>query len=89
MRSKVNGRKIILENDTTNTNGTVLKGSALVKQTHKVARLGDPVYCPACRTEGTIAEGDSLMKIQGIPVALEGHKVNCGCASGCILVAKD
>nr|ELR5042262.1 PAAR domain-containing protein [Providencia stuartii]ELR5084501.1 PAAR domain-containing protein [Providencia stuartii] len=34
-----------------------------------------------------IVEGDSLMKINGIPVALEGHKVVCGCSGGCVLVA--
>lgn len=51
--------------------------------------VGDPVYCPACKKTGTIIEGDNLMKIKGIPVALEGHKVACGCSDGCILVATD
>lgn len=27
------------------------------------------------------------MKINGISVALEGHKVACGCPSGCLLIA--
>ena len=27
------------------------------------------------------------MKINGIPVALEDHKVACGCPGGCVLVA--
>ncbi|MFS3852718.1 PAAR domain-containing protein, partial [Proteus mirabilis] len=53
------------------------------------ACVGDPVYCPACKKTGTIIEGDNLMKIKGIPVALEGHKVACGCSDGCILVATD
>ena len=35
MRSLVNGRKIILENDTTNTGGTVLTGSSIAKQTQR------------------------------------------------------
>ncbi len=48
--------------------------------------MGDSVYCPSCKN-GTIVEGDSLMKINGIPVALEGHKVACGCSEGCILIA--
>ncbi|HCR3197690.1 TPA: PAAR domain-containing protein, partial [Morganella morganii] len=48
-----------------------------------------PVYCPSCDQTGAIAEGDSLMKIKGIPVALEGHKVTCGCSGGCVLVAAD
>ena len=89
MRNLVNGRKIILENDTTNTGGTVLTGSSIAKQTQGVACVGDPVYCPACKKTGTIIEGDNLMKIKGIPVALEGHKVACGCSDGCILVATD
>ncbi|SUC78198.1 Uncharacterised protein [Providencia stuartii] len=26
------------------------------------------------------------MKINGIPIALEGHNVACGCSGGCVLV---
>ncbi|CAK6616436.1 TPA: PAAR domain-containing protein [Providencia stuartii] len=89
MRSTVNGRKIILKNDTTNTGGTVLTGSSLAKQIQGVACVGDSVYCPSCKTTGAIVEGDGLMKINGIPVALEGHKVACGCSGGCVLVAVD
>ncbi|NBM53480.1 hypothetical protein GWI68_01545 [Proteus sp. G2669] len=28
-----------------------------------------------------------MMKINTIPVALEGHKVQCGCLNGSVLVA--
>ncbi|HFS8185023.1 TPA: PAAR domain-containing protein [Providencia stuartii] len=87
MRSTVNSRKIILKNDTTNTGGTVLTASSLAKQTQGVACVGDSVYCPSCKKTGTIVEGDSLMKINDIPVALEGDKVVCGCSGGCVLVA--
>lgn len=87
MRSQVNGRKIILKNDATNTGGTVLRGSSVAKQTEGIACVGDPVYCPSCKQTGAIAEGDSLIKINGIAVALEGHKVTCGCSGGCLLVA--
>ncbi|EMF4673849.1 PAAR domain-containing protein [Providencia stuartii] len=87
MRSTVNSRKIILKNDTTNTGGTVLTASSLAKQTQGVACVGDSVYCSSCKKTGTIVEGDSLMKINGIPVALEGDKVVCGCSGGCVLVA--
>ncbi|MBT0521301.1 PAAR domain-containing protein [Morganella morganii] len=89
MRSQINGRKIILKNDTTNTGGTALRGSPAARQRQEIACLGDPVYCPSCDQTGAIAEGDSLMKIKGIPVALEGHKVTCGCSGGCALVAAD
>lgn len=87
MRSMVNGRKTILKNDTTNTGGTVLTGSFLAKQARGIACVGDSVYCPSCKKTGVIVEGDNLMKINGIPVALEGHKVVCGCSGGCVLVA--
>ncbi|MEZ2864357.1 PAAR domain-containing protein [Proteus terrae] len=87
MRSTIQGRKIILKNDTTNTKGTVLNGSLLAKQIHEIACLGDEVYCPACQQKGKIIEGDTMMKINTIPVALEGHKVQCGCLKGCVLVA--
>ncbi|TDB43223.1 PAAR domain-containing protein [Photorhabdus khanii] len=82
MRSVVEGKKIILKGDTTTTRGDVLNGSDLVNQQLLVARKGDPVFCPACKQTGAIAEGSSLFNIQGIPVALEGHLVNCGCSTG-------
>ncbi|MBO1928519.1 PAAR domain-containing protein [Providencia rettgeri] len=63
----------------------MLTASSL-KQTQGVACVGDSVYCPSCKN-GTIVEGDSLMKINGIPVALEGHKVACGCSGAvCLLL---
>ncbi|HIE5768854.1 TPA: PAAR domain-containing protein [Proteus mirabilis] len=87
MRSTIQGRKTILKNDTTNTKGSVLSDSLLAKQTHEIACLGYEVYCPACQQKGKIIEGDTMMKINNIPVALEGYKVQCGCLKGCILVA--
>ncbi|EOD2823328.1 TPA: PAAR domain-containing protein [Providencia stuartii] len=85
MRSTVNGRKIILKNDTIGTGGMVLTCSSLAKQIQGVACVSESVYCPLCKTTGAIVEGDGLMKINGIPVALEGHKVACAC----VLVAVD
>lgn len=49
MRSIVNGRKIILKNDTTNTGGSVLTASSLTKQAQGVACMDDSVYCPSCK----------------------------------------
>ncbi|OTA20048.1 hypothetical protein Xbed_01763 [Xenorhabdus beddingii] len=89
MRATIEGKKIILKGDTTNTNGTVLTGSGLTKQGEPIACVGDSVFCPACKSTGTIAEGSSLTMIQDKPVALEGHKVDCGCSSGCMLVATE
>jgi uncharacterized Zn-binding protein involved in type VI secretion len=46
-----------------------------------VARLGDPCICPIMGHEKcTIAEGDSNILIDGVPVAFEGHKTTCGAA---------
>ncbi|EPM5612190.1 PAAR domain-containing protein, partial [Providencia stuartii] len=57
MRSTVNGRKIILKSDTTNTGGMVLTGSSLAKQIQGVACVSESVYCPLCKTTGAIVEG--------------------------------
>lgn len=45
----------------------------------RVIRLGDKVVCPI-QGHGmtTIVEGDANWLIDGIPVALEGHKTSCG-----------
>jgi uncharacterized Zn-binding protein involved in type VI secretion len=44
-----------------------------------VARLGDKCTCPRPgHSNCTIAEGDPDWTIDGIPVALEGHKTSCG-----------
>ncbi|MBS9425484.1 PAAR domain-containing protein [Photorhabdus caribbeanensis] len=82
MRSVVESKKIILKGDTTTTGGEVLNGSDLVNQQLSVACKGDSVFCPACKQTGAIAEGSNLFNIQGIPVAQEGHLVNCGCPTG-------
>ncbi len=89
MRGKINQQKIIIKNDSTNTDGTVLSGHLFAKQKEEIACLGDAVYCPRCDSTGVITEGSPMMKIQGIPVALEGHHVDCGCPGGCFLVVKD
>ncbi|WP_058913352.1 PAAR domain-containing protein [Entomohabitans teleogrylli] len=87
MRTTVQGKKVILAGDTTTTGGKVLSGSLLVNQSQALARKGDPVLCPACKSTGKITEGSSLVNIEGVEVALEGHNVNCGCRGGCKLVA--
>jgi uncharacterized Zn-binding protein involved in type VI secretion len=42
-----------------------------------LARVGDKCSCPKHK-ECTIVEGDPNWTIDGIPVALEGHKTSCG-----------
>ncbi|MBC3379361.1 PAAR domain-containing protein [Serratia fonticola] len=87
MRTVIQGKKVILVGDTTTTGGKVLSGSPLANQTQALARKGDPVFCPACKVTGVIGEGSSLANIAGVEIALEGHKVTCGCPGGCKLVA--
>ncbi|SUC78194.1 Uncharacterised protein [Providencia stuartii] len=57
MRSTVNGRKVILKNDTTNTGGTVLTGASLAKQVQEVACVGDSVYCLSCKKQELSLKG--------------------------------
>ena len=88
MRVIIQGKKVILKGDTTTTGGSVLEGSPLVNQEDALARKGGLVFCPACKAQGKITEGSSLVCIDGEgEVALEGHKVKCGCPDGCRLVA--
>lgn len=87
MRTVIQGKKVILVGDTTTTGGKVLSGSPLANQTQALARKGDPVFCPACKVTGMISEGSTLANIAGVEIALEGHKVICGCLGGCKLVA--
>lgn len=71
---------VIRLGDPTSHGGTVVSATSHLEMFGKqVARLGDKVTCPipghgVC----TIAEGDPLWSIDGIPVALEGHKTTCG-----------
>lgn len=44
--------------------------------------MTDPVWCPACKCMGFIAEGAPNYIHLGLPVALEGHTVQCGCPAG-------
>ncbi|GKX52744.1 PAAR domain-containing protein [Budvicia aquatica] len=83
MRMMVQGKKIIVKGDTSTTGGTVLTGSADSSNDGKeIALVGDKVLCAACKATGVIAEGSAVMKIKGIPVALEGHIVTCACPPG-------
>ncbi|VYT90940.1 PAAR domain-containing protein [Metakosakonia massiliensis] len=83
MRTRVQGVKIIVKGDTSTTRGTVLTGTPDATDAKiEIALLDDRVFCLACKTTGIISEGTPLMKVQGIPVALEGHIVSCQCPRG-------
>ncbi|XKM13313.1 DUF4225 domain-containing protein [Orbaceae bacterium ac157xtp] len=48
-----------------------------------VARLGDIATCPECnKGSGKIIEGCKQMVVDGIPVALDGYIIACGCTIG-------
>lgn len=73
-------KHVIRLGDPTAHGGVVVSAAGHFRMFGKpVARLGDKVACPVpghgvC----TIVEGDPHWSIDGIPVALEGHKTSCG-----------
>ena len=71
-------RNLVLAGDTTTHGGVVMGGSQndLVNR-RPMARQGDEVRCPAHGVV-RIVEGDSSTMLDGRPVALEGHRTECG-----------
>ncbi|MDB6144070.1 MAG: hypothetical protein JWP80_3114 [Pseudomonas sp.] len=74
---------VIREGDLTTTDGFVIHASAkiAVKQ-RKLARMGDPVWCPACERVGYIAQGNPTFIAEYVAVATHDHAVQCGCPPG-------
>ena len=79
-------RPVIVVGDATDHGGVVISGSPNHDINGKaIARLGDKVDCPQKYPGGKphgvnpIVEGESGYLIDGIPVALQGHKTACGC----------
>ena len=71
-------RRIILVGDPTSHGGVVLTGSATASVAGKpIARLGDQVSCPK-HGVNAIVEGEASYDMNGVPVALEGHRTECG-----------
>ena len=74
---------VVREGDPTTTGGFVLAGSATeVIDLRRVARMGDPVWCPACKSVGFIAQGNPTYIDECVAVATDGHAVRCGCQPG-------
>lgn len=75
-------RKIIRIGDTTTGGGKVKAGSQdMVFGGIGVARVGDPVMCPLpLHGLNAIAEGHPHFDDNGVPVAFDGHRCECGCA---------
>ncbi|GAB7530840.1 PAAR domain-containing protein [Pseudomonas sp. 3A(2025)] len=74
---------VVREGDSTTTGGFVLAASATdVIDLRRVARMGDPVWCPACKRVGFIAQGNPTWVDEQVAVATHGHQVQCGCKPG-------
>jgi len=74
---------VIKEGDPTTKDGFVIAASASATvQLRKLARMGDPVWCPACDSVGYIAEGNPTFIDQYIAVATHGQAVQCACPWG-------
>ncbi|KTB67243.1 PAAR domain-containing protein [Pseudomonas syringae] len=74
---------IVREGDPTTTGGFVLTASANeIIDLRRVARMGDPVWCPACTSIGFIAQGNPTYVDDRVAVATQGHEVECGCEPG-------
>lgn len=70
---------VILEGDSTTHGGKVISGSDRIKiRGRRAARKGDLVSCPL-HGNNEIIEGSDRMKDKGIPMALDGHRAQCGC----------
>ncbi len=74
---------VVREGDPTTTGGKVVFSAASTTlYGPPVARVGDLVTCPRCKTVGYIAEGHDSFTVGGLAVASEGHVVQCGCPLG-------
>ncbi|MCP1292301.1 PAAR domain-containing protein [Chromobacterium sp. S0633] len=73
--------RVIRQGDRLSSGGTVLQGSGLGGHLQQpLARKGDPVFCPLKdHGHNRIAEGAAHWLLDGRPVALEGHRCECGC----------
>lgn len=73
-------RGVIRLNDPTSHGGKVTSATPASKVMNvAVARQGDRCTCPIPgHAECEIAEGDSELLIDSVPVAFEGHKTRCG-----------
>lgn len=74
---------VIREGDLTTTDGFVIAASAkAIVLLRKLARMGDPVWCPACDSVGYIAQGNPTYVDEYVAVATHGQVVHCGCTVG-------
>lgn len=78
-------RKIIVITSPTSTGGKVLEGvDTITIDGFGTTLIGMQASCPAClkRVGNIVAKGPHQQFIKGIPIALEGDIVACGCPEG-------
>lgn len=73
-------KKVIRLGDPTTHGGKVIAAAPnTTAMGVAVARKGDRCFCPIQGHQNcVIAEGDPKVKIDGVPVAFEGHATSCG-----------
>lgn len=79
MSMKKDGSGVIRLHDTTDHGGEVIRvAHQPTVMERPVACVDDMVRCPKCDGVYPIVEGDQHCKINGKPVAFDGHKTACG-----------
>ncbi|WJN48176.1 MULTISPECIES: PAAR domain-containing protein [Pseudomonas] len=84
MRMNIFGRGQGLDGDETTTGAICIAGQARgrVHGSDWLLKGDKTTPCPRCGQEGTIIEGDSRWAQDGIPTAVDGALVQCGCPLG-------
>jgi uncharacterized Zn-binding protein involved in type VI secretion len=69
----------VVEGDSTSHGGKVITGSDRIKiRGRRAARKGDIVSCPL-HGNNEIIEGSGRMNDGDRPIAVDGHRTQCGC----------
>lgn len=72
-------KEIIRVGDKTDHGGVVLEGFAQTNLNGKpIAGVGHKVRCRKCKGVYQIVEGSETYRVDGVPVALDGMKTECG-----------
>ncbi|CAG4895292.1 PAAR domain-containing protein [Paraburkholderia gardini] len=71
-------KKLAYEGDSTSHGGKILSGSDRIRiKGRRAARIGDIVSCPI-HGDNEIVEGGTSMTDNGVPVARDGDRTQCG-----------
>jgi uncharacterized Zn-binding protein involved in type VI secretion len=82
------GQPIIVEGDTTTTGGRMIASQTTNKTGGKAIIVqGDRYSCPSCKSIGSVVQASSMDKINGIGIAYNTCKVQCGCSGNQMVMA--